>query len=570
MLVSGEYDGIAIGYLFSRNNLYGQYALAQTRDSIGITGLSNTVTCRKFATDLRRGQGKEYMEFGWMDDGSLIIACRRLDPGGELGGLVLTGELLFYDKPEGFLGFGVGRLLRMMCLTEKKDLGCGFCKARGVEGCGCPPGWKGRGNGMGNGADVVGGADGLLGGDHVIPGQADVLQNCSEASTWSNYVQRVFSLRQSGSFTVRWWKAKGSPLVGPGSAGGGAGTNDLDFFIEVRRAISYDFVCGSDADTSALIGLYLAQREHHSQMCRNEARFALGGSSQELLMDVSSVHDMQNDSNNGDIVYDTSLPPTSYIKELQDSPISSARSSPRPDEVAVYDDMEEDECTNAVAEIVRSCGFGPTNIPEDDQGASSSLSSAELSRIVGGAPDAREEMSTDPKRTGQGRSLLAERKYSFPTSPEGRPMCPMCGRDFPKPGNVKRHIQTVHENQRPYRCDECGKRFGHKTHRDRHRKSHTPDLPYACQWCEARFRASSRLDRHVSSVHKVSNGSPTRDNEYICKQCGVAFAQKSNLNRHIASIHEHRRYVCSFCPQTFGQHFDMKRHVQRQHKQVAS
>ena len=41
-----------------------------------------------------------------------------------------------------------------------------------------------------------------------------------------------------------------------------------------------------------------------------------------------------------------------------------------------------------------------------------------------------------------------------------RRKCRICGHVFTQVGDLRKHIRTVHQKLRPYKCQECGKTFG--------------------------------------------------------------------------------------------------------------
>ena len=53
-------------------------------------------------------------------------------------------------------------------------------------------------------------------------------------------------------------------------------------------------------------------------------------------------------------------------------------------------------------------------------------------------------------------------------------ICPICGIKQSRLDNLKRHITTcTHKMElNHYTCDHCNKKFAHKTHMYRHRRSH--------------------------------------------------------------------------------------------------
>jgi len=98
-----------------------------------------------------------------------------------------------------------------------------------------------------------------------------------------------------------------------------------------------------------------------------------------------------------------------------------------------------------------------------------------------------------------------------PTEPAGIPpsecVCPHCHRVLNRPFDVKRHIQTVHGQAKPFSCDDCGATFKLGHHLRTHLlEVHRKQKPYACQLCD--FKAGSRKDvkTHVADVHNEKKG----------------------------------------------------------------
>ena len=71
---------------------------------------------------------------------------------------------------------------------------------------------------------------------------------------------------------------------------------------------------------------------------------------------------------------------------------------------------------------------------------------------------------------------------------------------------LKQHINLVHNGQKDYKCDSCGKAFS---------------------------RANS-LKIHIISVH---NG----QKDYKCESCGKSFPQGGNLKNHINAVHNSQK-----------------------------
>ena len=112
--------------------------------------------------------------------------------------------------------------------------------------------------------------------------------------------------------------------------------------------------------------------------------------------------------------------------------------------------------------------------------------------------------------------------------------CETCGKSFSQVGNLKRHIEFVHNAQKDFRCNLCDKSFSVKP----------------------------KLERHINAIH---NG----DRDHKCATCGKSFSQEGNLKRHIETIHNQngdKSFKCEFCEKSFSYSHHMKDHIRRIHK----
>ena len=49
--------------------------------------------------------------------------------------------------------------------------------------------------------------------------------------------------------------------------------------------------------------------------------------------------------------------------------------------------------------------------------------------------------------------------------------CDLCNYVSARKGNLKKHVQSVHEKLKPYNCRQCGKAFSMKQHCKEHEES---------------------------------------------------------------------------------------------------
>ncbi|XP_071355425.1 zinc finger protein 135-like [Trachinotus anak] len=105
---------------------------------------------------------------------------------------------------------------------------------------------------------------------------------------------------------------------------------------------------------------------------------------------------------------------------------------------------------------------------------------------------------------------------------------------------------------KPYRCSECGKRFGHKGTLQRHVRCHTGEKPFGCTICGKRFTQSGPLVHHFR-LH-------TGEKPFTCSVCGKRFTQKGNLTCHMTVHTGEKPYSCSVCEKRFTRQSRVKKH----------
>uniref|UniRef100_A0AAQ5XXS9 C2H2-type domain-containing protein n=1 Tax=Amphiprion ocellaris TaxID=80972 RepID=A0AAQ5XXS9_AMPOC len=135
---------------------------------------------------------------------------------------------------------------------------------------------------------------------------------------------------------------------------------------------------------------------------------------------------------------------------------------------------------------------------------------------------------------------------------EERPYrCSECGKAFKGSSGLKYHMRD-HTGERPYRCTECGKSFKRSSLLSIHQRVHTGVRAFQCPHCPLTFKWSSHYQYHLRQH--------TGERPYVCKECGKSFKNTSCLRRHSQMHSGLRPHTCSVCSKSFSQTSNLKQH----------
>jgi KRAB domain-containing zinc finger protein len=152
-----------------------------------------------------------------------------------------------------------------------------------------------------------------------------------------------------------------------------------------------------------------------------------------------------------------------------------------------------------------------------------------------------------------------------PTSSKSKAKCDVCAKSYYCKRDLKRHVETVHENKKPHKCDLCGSSFGLLGALKSHIKSVHKDseTSHKCKVCDKTFGLLSNLKRHVVTVHNIK--------KFACDQCPIAFIDRPSLHEHIQMVHEKMNpHNCNICGLSFWKLSNVARHLKTVHKNVSS
>ena len=148
--------------------------------------------------------------------------------------------------------------------------------------------------------------------------------------------------------------------------------------------------------------------------------------------------------------------------------------------------------------------------------------------------------------------------------------CTYCSQSFGMRGNLKKHIDEVHENLRPFECDICHGKFARKEKLREHIEGvHEKIKPFQCSSCDYRSHLKGAMTKHIAIVHKglkceVIFLGPKK---HSCTLCDFTSGIRSDMKKHITEVHDGKQvWICSICNTEFTRKDNLQAHITQAHE----
>ena len=134
--------------------------------------------------------------------------------------------------------------------------------------------------------------------------------------------------------------------------------------------------------------------------------------------------------------------------------------------------------------------------------------------------------------------------------------CNTCQKIFSTNGNLKNHINTIHNHILPFKCPfpKCNKSYSNKSRFDVHFRTHSGIKPFSCPICSKNFNEKGNLKTHIL-FH-------TNERPFKCSQCEKTYKTNGHLKDHIDIYHKQiKKFKCQICGIKFGRRSTLTAHI---------
>ena len=143
--------------------------------------------------------------------------------------------------------------------------------------------------------------------------------------------------------------------------------------------------------------------------------------------------------------------------------------------------------------------------------------------------------------------------------------CPQCDLVYKYRGQRSRHIKDIHEKESQsttkHVCQKCGREYARAKQLKNHMRIHSKkylEAKSTCNICEKDFRCNASLKIHVNAIHN-------RQRDYACDICGKCFTRSRTLTTHRKIHDDIKQFDCIYCCAAYRDKRNLVNHIQRNH-----
>ncbi|XP_030249170.1 zinc finger protein 1035 [Sparus aurata] len=131
--------------------------------------------------------------------------------------------------------------------------------------------------------------------------------------------------------------------------------------------------------------------------------------------------------------------------------------------------------------------------------------------------------------------------------------CPVCSMQFSSKSGLLEHQNKQHPNEKPFKCELCGKSFAVRRYLREHVRRHrqksaaqSAEIKIRCTQCHTEFSTPQELNLHMRVHPIIAVG------QHRCDMCYKSFSQLSLLKQHQESHVGQVVYECDECDKAFA------------------
>ena len=114
-------------------------------------------------------------------------------------------------------------------------------------------------------------------------------------------------------------------------------------------------------------------------------------------------------------------------------------------------------------------------------------------------------------------------------------------------------------------CDDCGEKFQRERDFKSHKEKKHLKINFECKFCKKSFNVERYLDRHMKRVHTANE-----ERKYKCDQCGKGFNCKETYVGHMNMHLGLKPFKCEYCGAAYQNKSNLLAHLKKSCKNITN